>query len=139
MSFIISHYNELSKALESYIAVSGESAMMTVKALWDTGVSQSCISPETVKAIEPIRRSKEKIVTAEETTEIEMYAISVSFSDEITIRDISVEKRDLSDKNVDMLIGMDIISRGDFEIRNYHGLTQFAFRVPPRNEPISME
>ena len=139
MSFIVTHYGELSKALDSYIAVSGEAAMMPVRALWDTSSAQSCISNDVVKLIDPIRKSKEKTASAEGDIVKEMFSISISISDEITFRDVTVEKKDLSEKGVDMLIGMDIISRGDFEVRNYNGLTQFAFRIPPRNEPIKFE
>ena len=69
--------------------------------------------------------------------ECETYAVSLSLSDEITFRDVLMKKADLSDKNVDIIIGMDIISRGDFEIRNYNNLVEFAFRIPPKNEPIT--
>lgn len=136
MSFIVSHYNELHKALESYIDIGGEGSMMSVKVLWDTGVTQSCISGEVVKMIDPKRISKSKFVSAKESVVKEIFSVSISLSNEITFRDVAVLKTDLSDKNVDMLIGMDIISRGDFEVRNFNGVTQFAFRIPPKNEPI---
>lgn len=139
MSFIVSHFNELHKALESYIDIGGEGSMMSVKALWDTGVTQSCISYEIVKMIEPKRISKSKIASAEKAVIEEIFSISVALSDEITFRDVAVKAMDLTEKDADMLIGMDIIARGDFEVRNLHGITQFAFRIPPKNEPINFE
>lgn len=139
MSFIVSHFNELHKALESYIDIGGEGSMMSVKALWDTGVTQSCISYEIVKMIEPKRISKSKIASAEKAVIEEIFSISVALSDEITFRDVAVKATDLTEKDADMLIGMDIIARGDFEVRNLHGITQFAFRIPPKNEPINFE
>ena len=30
----------------------------------------------------------------------------------------------------DILIGMDIISRGDFAVSNHRGITKFSFRIP---------
>ncbi len=139
MSFIVSHFNELHKALESYIDIGGEGSMMSVKALWDTGVTQSCISYEIVKMIEPKRISKSKVASVEKAVTEEIFAISVALSDEITFRDVAVKATDLTEKDADMLIGMDIIARGDFEVRNLHGITQFAFRIPPKNEPINFE
>ena len=139
MSFIVSHFNEPGKALESYVAVGGEGSMMAVNALWDTGSTESLISEKIVKMIEPILKNKSKYVTRDVVIECETYAISLSLSDEITFRDVLMKKADLSDKNVDIIIGMDIISRGDFEIRNYNNLVEFAFRIPPRNEPISLQ
>lgn len=137
MSFIVSHFNEPGKALESYVAVGGESSMMAVNALWDTGSTESLISEKIVKMIEPILKNKSKYVTRDVVIECETYAVSLSLSDEITFRDVLMKKADLSDKNVDIIIGMDIISRGDFEIRNYNNLVEFAFRIPPKNEPIT--
>ena len=137
MSFIVSHFNEPGKALESYVAVGGEGSMMAVNALWDTGSTESLISEKIVKMIEPILKNKSKYVTRDIVIECETYAVSLSLSDEITFRDVLMKKADLSDKNVDIIIGMDIISRGDFEIRNYNNLVEFAFRIPPRNEPIT--
>lgn len=139
MSFIVSHFNEPGKALESYVAVGGEGSMMAVNALWDTGSTESLISEKIVKMIEPILKNKSKYVTRGVVIECETYAVSLSLSDEITFRDVLMKKADLSDKNVDIIIGMDIISRGDFEIRNYNNLVEFAFRIPPRNEPISLQ
>lgn len=137
MSFIVSHFIEPGKALESYVAVGGEGSMMAVNALWDTGSTESLISEKIVKMIEPILNNKSKYVTRDVVIECETYAVSLSLSDEITFRDVLMKKADLSDKNVDIIIGMDIISRGDFEIRNYNNLVEFAFRIPPRNEPIT--
>ena len=139
MSFIVSHFNEPGKALESSVAVGGEGSMMAVNALWDTGSTESLISEKIVKMIEPILKNKSKYVTRDVVIECETYAVSLSLSDEITFRDVLMKKADLSDKNVDIIIGMDIISRGDFEIRNYNNLVEFAFKIPPRNEPISLQ
>ena len=139
MSFIVSHFIKPGKALESYVAVGGEGSMMAVNALWDTGSTESLISEKIVKMIEPILKNKSKYVTRDVVIECETYAVSLSLSDEITFRDVLMKKADLSDKNVDIIIGMDIISRGDFEIRNYNNLVEFAFRIPPRNEPISLQ
>ena len=139
MSFIVSHFIEPGKALESYVAVGGEGSMMAVNVLWDTGSTESLISEKIVKMIEPILKNKSKYVTRDVVIECETYAVSLSLSDEITFRDVLMKKADLSDKNVDIIIGMDIISRGDFEIRNYNNLVEFAFRIPPRNEPISLQ
>ena len=32
--------------------------------------------------------------------------------------------------NIDVLIGMDIIQRGDFAVTNHNGKTAFSFRIP---------
>ena len=37
-------------------------------------------------------------------------------------------------QGIDILIGMDIISKGDFAISNYNGKTQFSFRLPSQQD-----
>lgn len=80
--------------------------MMAVNALWDTGSTESLISEKIVKMIEPILKNKSKYVTRDVVIECETYAVSLSLSDEITFRDVLMKKSDLSDKNVDIIIGI---------------------------------
>ena len=37
-------------------------------------------------------------------------------------------------QGIDVLIGMDIISKGDFAVSNYNGKTQFSFRLPSQED-----
>ena len=137
MSFIVTHYSQLNKPLESYIAVGGKSSMTTVKALWDPSSPQSLISAETIDLINPLQKSKEKFVSKDIIIEKEFFSVSVSLSDEITFIDVSFMKADLSEKKVDIVIGNDIIPRGCFEIINYDSLVEFSFSIPPKDEIIN--
>lgn len=134
MSFIVTHYSQLNKPLESYIAVGGKSSMTTVKALWDPSSPQSLISAETIDLINPLQKSKEKFVSKDIIIEKEFFSVNVSLSDEITFIDVSFMKADLPEKKVDIVIGNDIISRGNFEIINYDNLVEFSFRIQPQDE-----
>lgn len=134
MSFVVTHYNQPNKPLESYIAVGGKSSMTTVKALWDPFSPQSLISAETIDWINPLQRSKEKFVSKDIVIVKEFFSVSVSLSDEITFIDVSFMKADLAEKKVDVVIGNDIISRGSFEIINYDNLIEFSFYIPPKDE-----
>ena len=134
MSFVITHYSQPNKPLESYIAVGGKNSMITVKALWDPSSPQSLISAETVDLINPLQKSKEKFVSKDIYIEKEFFSVSVSLSDEITFIDVSFMKADLSDNKVDIVIGNDIISRGCFEIIYYDNLVEFCFTIPPKDK-----
>lgn len=134
MSFIVTHYSQLNKPLESYIAVGGKSSMTTVKALWDPSSPQSMISAETIDLINPLQKSKEKFVSKDIIIEKEFFSVNVSLSDEITFIDVSFMKADLPEKKVDIVIGNNIISRGNFEIINYDNLVEFSFRIQPQDE-----
>ena len=76
MSYIVSHFNEPGKALESYIAIGGEGSMMSVKALWDKNFEQTLISDDIIKMINPLQKSKTKIVSKDKIFES---AINLAF------------------------------------------------------------
>ena len=134
MSFIVTHYSQLNKPLESYIAVGGKSSMTTVKALWDPSSPQSLIFVETIDLINPLQKSKEKFVSKDIIIEKEFFSVNVSVSDEITFIDVSFMKADLPEKKVDIVIGNNIISRGNFERINYDNLVEFSFSIQPQDE-----
>ena len=46
----------------------------------------------------------------------------------------SVMGSKISEQGIDVLIGMDVISKGDFAISYYNGKTQFSFRIPSQND-----
>ena len=64
---------------------------------------------------------------------------------EIIIQDISVIDSEIGSQNIDILMGMDIITLGDFGISNFDGKTQFSFRLPSqehvdyRSNPFQIE
>ena len=44
--------------------------------------------------------------------------------------DVAVVDTEIGDQGIDLLIGMDIISMGDFAVSNHAGKLVFTFRVP---------
>ena len=58
----------------------------------------------------------------------ETYLVNIALPAMVLVPVIRVIKGDLS--GGDILIGMDIINRGDFAVTNYGGTTKFSFRVP---------
>lgn len=64
------------------------------------------------------------------------YYVDLMVPGEMTFKTLEVTEGDLED--VDVLIGMDVISQGDFCISNGNNETVVAFRSPSR-EPIKFE
>lgn len=64
------------------------------------------------------------------------YYVDLMVPDEMTFKTLEVTEGDLED--VDVLIGMDVISQGDFCISNGNNETVVAFRSPA-GEPIKFE
>ncbi len=97
-------------------------------AIWDTGATRSAISPKIVQELDLKIVSKGTAHTAAGTIIVDMYAINVVLPCNIGITSVLVSCNDLGD--TDMLIGMDIITKGDFAITNVDGKTVCSFRVP---------
>ena len=96
--------------------------------LWDTGATSSVISNNIVEFLnlEPI--SKARVHDASGEKESNVYAIHLLLPNNIGVSFLPVTVGVLN--GFDILIGMDVISQGDFAITNVEGETTFSFRIP---------
>lgn len=60
--------------------------------------------------------------------EVPFYFVNLALFSNFHFPDVAVILGKLTD--TDVLIGMDIISRGDFAVSNRNGATSFSFRIP---------
>ncbi|MFO7889473.1 MAG: retropepsin-like aspartic protease [bacterium] len=111
------------------ISTSDHPEMEVFNALWDTGASNSVITKNIVKKckLEPIGRTK--VNTANGTMESLVYMINMGLPNHVGISYLKVTEGILH-KDIDLLIGMDVINRGDFVITNSDKKTTFSFRMP---------
>ncbi len=129
-------YTEICNAIQSQIAVSQAAALAkngkcnykNFKGLWDTGATHTVISAKAVRVLRLTPVGKTRVLHAQGETTVPTYYISVKLPGQIEITGITALKGQLSD--VDVLIGMDIINRGDFIICNCDEKTTFMFRMP---------
>lgn len=70
-----------------------------------------------------------KVQTASGLEDAETYLINIGLPNGVGFAILQVTKAELGNAN-DVLIGMDIISQGDFTITNKGGNTVFSFRHP---------
>ncbi|MBP9758989.1 retroviral-like aspartic protease family protein [Candidatus Dojkabacteria bacterium] len=106
-----------------------------VKAIWDTGATNSVISSKVVKMLDLKPVSKVFVNTANGKTEQYVYYVSMFLPNKVLIPLVKVtECSDISDNEFDMLIGMDVINQGDLAISNLNGITKFSFRIPSMKE-----
>nr|WP_315421727.1 SEC-C metal-binding domain-containing protein [uncultured Pedobacter sp.] len=96
--------------------------------LWDTGASGSAISKSIVDklGLKPVGQSKS--YHANGMSIVNVYYINIFLPNQVGFQFIQVTEGKL--EGFDMLIGMDIITMGDFSITNVGGKTMFSFRVP---------
>lgn len=70
-----------------------------------------------------------QVQTAGGLRPVETYLVNILLPHAVGFQEIQVTKMDFGSSG-DILIGMDIITTGDFSITNKDGITVFSFRTP---------
>ena len=97
-------------------------------AIWDTGATNTVISEKLAKELHLTSIGKANVSTAGGLIEVDKYIIDLKLPNSLRIQNVMVTSGKLSD--TDFLIGMDIITLGDFSVTNLNGKTTFSFRYP---------
>lgn len=119
------------KIINSVITINSITNLtMPAVALWDTGATGTCISKELVQKLKLQPIGMQQIQTPSGTAIVNQYKMHIVLNNEIIVKDVSVIDSEIGNQNIDVLIGMDIITLGDFGISNYENKTQFSFRIP---------
>lgn len=101
-------------------------------ALWDTGATGSCISDQKVKDLELVPTGKITMTTPQGKTEENTYLVDIVLPNNVTVQGVVVNGSRIGEQGLDLLIGMDIISMGDFVISQPSRGTVFSFRHPSK-------
>lgn len=103
-----------------------------IKAEWDTGATYSCISDKLVESLglQPIKTVY--LDTSGGQVESKVYTIDLILGNDVQISVDANSVNGLESKGIQCLIGMDIITFGDFAISTYNGETCFSFRIPSK-------
>jgi hypothetical protein len=97
--------------------------------IWDTGATNSVISQKVVDdcALQPTGMAQ--VHSATEVRTCETFLVSIFLPNGVAVPSIRVTKVDML-TDCDILIGMDIINKGDFAVTHHDGTTTFSFRYP---------
>lgn len=102
-------------------------------AIWDTGASCSLITPEIAAKLNLKPVSKTMMATpSDKSVPSNVYLISIYLPNGAKIE--YVQALEGTPSGYDMLIGMDVITLGDFAVTNFNGRTMFSFRIPSMGE-----
>ena len=126
------YITSLCEVSEPVVNVSQETKMTTFRALWDTGASCSSISKDAAEKLELTPVARTTINHANGKSLVNVYRISLKLPNKTLFQYVTVAEGMYS--GFDMLIGMDIITQGDFSISNMNGKTTFSFRIPSCKE-----
>ena len=98
-------------------------------AIWDTGATGTVITGKVIAdcGLQPV--SVTQVITPNGRTTSNVYPISVWLPNKVRFARVRATEGILVEP-VDVLIGMDIITTGDFAVTNKDGKTNFTFRHP---------
>lgn len=101
--------------------------------IWDTGATGTLIS-ETVVERCGLKQTGLAIIRTANGNEdrVPTYVINLRLPNHVVVVGVPVALGSFG--NADVLIGMDVITQGDFAVSNWDGRTSFSFRVPSRGE-----
>jgi predicted aspartyl protease len=97
--------------------------------LWDTGASHSSISKEAAEALGIKPFGEITVLSAQGEAVENCYLVSLNLPDLLFLPSVRVTEC-ASNDIFGVIIGMDIISQGDFAITNVNGIATFSFCVP---------
>jgi predicted aspartyl protease len=100
--------------------------------LWDTGATGTVISKAVIEKLNLLPIGKSKVFHANGESIVNVYAINLFLPNQVAFQFVKVTEGVLN--GFDLLIGMDIITTGDFSISNVGGRTTFSFRYPSTKE-----
>jgi predicted aspartyl protease len=103
------------------------------KGIWDTGASGTVISNNVVKKCNLLPIDMINVYTAGGTIKSNVYLVNIFLPNKIMIPQLRVVEG-VAISGGDILIGMDIIGRGDFAVTNYNNITIFSFRMPSQEQ-----
>jgi len=100
-----------------------------LRAIWDTGASGSVVNMKTAAKTGLQAIGYTPVETTNGKYSAPVYICDMYLPAGVVVPAVEMTGGQLGD-NVDMLIGMDVITLGDFSITNLGGDTWFTFRVP---------
>lgn len=99
------------------------------KAIWDTGATGTVITQKVVDECDLKAIGVTEVFTAKGKSKANLYLVNVWLPNKVIIYNVKVALGQVIG-NAEVLIGMNIISRGDFAVTNKGGKTVFSFRLP---------
>jgi hypothetical protein len=102
--------------------------LRTFRAIWDTGATGSVISQRVVQecGLKPVGVAQVSSVAGLSLSEV--YLINIFLPNEVGFANVTVTVGNMG--VTDVLIGMDLINKGDFALTHKDGKTVFSFRYP---------
>lgn len=106
------------------------SSFITTKALWDTGATNTCISGDIARKLNLLPVNYVNVVHAGGSERVPFYVVDLILPNNVMLPGAGVSQFVAGSDGVDVIIGMDIITAGDFAVTNVNKQTMVSFRLP---------
>ena len=142
-------YNGLTRVLHTQIGVclpfaKEEAQQVKINkylAIWDTGATHSAITKKVADELNLKPTGIVEVRYGSGKAQTNTYLVNIALPDNVMVGNVRVTEVNLipDDNTQDhqqpqLLIGMDIITLGDFAVTNANGKTVFSFRIPSIQE-----
>lgn len=107
----------------------GGKTIFTDKAIWDTGATMTFISHATAERFGTVPDDHGTSISATDRNDADIYLATVELPGGIIFRDIEVWDVDLSHHGAEVVIGMDIISKGKLVVETVNNIPTFSFSI----------
>jgi hypothetical protein len=121
--------SDFTKANHAVPAREQQIEKMECWALWDTGATGTVVSPRAVAILGLPTISEIGVWGVGGPALTTLHVIDLWLPNLVIIPRLQVTMGFL-DNDIDVLIGMDVIGRGDFAVSNFEGRTAFSYRIP---------
>lgn len=130
ISVFTEKYKTIQRKLINSAIIESNGRYVPVRTQWDTGATGTCISKELVELLDLKPTGLINVQTPSGIGTMNKYMVNLILNNEVRIMNLVVMDSEIGNQGIDVLIGMDIISIGDFAVSNFDGKTQFSFRMP---------
>ncbi len=125
-------YNGLSNVLKNNVGIGVPDDKPLKKldwlAIWDTGATGTVITQKVVQKLNLKPIAVRSVATPQGTYDAYCYYVDLYLPNHVSFPKLLVMEGQPA--GCDVLIGMDVIGRGDFAVSNYNGRTSFSYRYP---------
>jgi len=116
-----------------HVHITGTHQFLPIDAIWDTGATGTAITTKVVERLGLIPTGMATVSTANGMALQNTHTVDIGLPNGVIIKGIVATQVDAL-LGADALIGMDIITLGDFSITNFKGNTCMSFRMPSLHE-----
>lgn len=134
LSFTIT-YNGITNRIKSdaFVSKPESSGKVKLKALWDTGATQCVISEKYAQTIGLSKVGEATMNHAGGFSKVNVYIADIELLNKVVVKDVKLLSTQ-SINDFDMIIGMNVITLGDFCITNKDKKTVVSFRYPSESK-----